>query len=60
MSLEAWNYFRRQERCEPSRPLCWHCGADCSGDTTESVEIERQTGEVPVCDPTEDGATGCE
>ena len=51
MSLEAWLEFQRNERYEETKPLCYWCGNECSGDTTETVEIvDGLTAEKPVCD----------
>jgi len=56
---EAYRDFLRQERYDPTGPLCWHCGSDCSGDTTETVLIDGTPCEVPVCDPDEHDNPGC-
>ncbi len=54
-SLEAWLDFRRGERYEPSHPCCFHCGGECSGDTTETVTIyDDVTAEKPICDNPEE------
>jgi hypothetical protein len=64
MSLEAWNEFRRGEdrtrrhasssRYEPTCPVCYWCGAECSGDTTTPVYIDGLIGDLPVCDDESD------
>ena len=50
MNLEEWLEFRRNERYEETKPLCYWCGGPCSGDTTEAVEINGITAEKPICD----------
>lgn len=49
------DFYDRIERCrlereEPTIPLCYHCGAECSGDTTETIDIDGMLGEVCICD----------
>lgn len=52
-SLEAWLEFRRGEAYQAPKPTCWHCGEPCSGDTTETFQVDGTVGEVPVCDEPE-------
>jgi len=55
MSLEAWLEFRRNEHYEETKPHCYWCGNECSGDTTETVEIvDGLTAEKPICDKPEE------
>ena len=39
------------ERFDPSTPVCFHCGEECSGDTTETVVVyDDVTAEKAICD----------
>jgi hypothetical protein len=38
-NLEAWLDFRHGEKWTESKPLCYHCGEECSGDVSELIEI---------------------
>ena len=55
MSFEAWLEFRRGEIVDTRKPTCTECGAECSGDTTVTLDVDGHRGEVPVCDE----GTGC-
>lgn len=49
------DFYDRIERCrlereEPRQPLCYYCGAECSGDSTETIDIDGMCGEVIICD----------
>lgn len=48
-TLDDFNAFIRSESSARRKPVCWHCGDRCTGDTTT-----REMGnEVPVCDDVE-------
>jgi hypothetical protein len=50
MSLEEHMIEFFGERYGPPKPLCYHCGQECSGDVTESICIDGMKGEMPICD----------
>ncbi len=50
MTFEAWSDMRQTERHDEPGTLCHWCGGPCSGDTTERIEVDGASGEVPICD----------